>query len=115
MILQQFRELAKWLTNAVPVPKRKTRRRTEETAGGFRLSAIKITRPVKAKTIYSRIVDHVVPAAWDLLDWLRVWEPMQHESDMTGLDADHGGMHEEIPDFVPPENYHQSSGLFPEP
>ena len=104
----------KWLTHSVPVPKRKSRPRTEETGRSFRQQALDITRR-KARAITARIVDHVIPAAWDLLDWLRLWEPSQHESDLASIDDDDAGVEGGIQDFVPPETYQQSSGLFPEP
>ena len=111
ILFDQFGELAKWLTNSLAPPKRKSRR-TEDTTGGFRLSALKTTRPDKAKIIYSRIVDHVVPAAWDLLDWLRMWEPAQHESDVPSSDDNHVEIDGEQQDLVTPESYQQFSGLF---
>jgi hypothetical protein len=106
--------LAKWVTQAVHVPRRKSRR-TEDTTGAFRMSARWTTRRDKMKAIYADIVDRVV-VVWDAVDWLRLWEPSGFESDMAGMDLDpDAGAGEFDYGFPPPETDRQSSGLFPEP
>lgn len=113
--MQQFRELAKWAVDAIPFPKRKRRSRTGDTAGAFALSAGKATRRDKLKAIYGHVVDHVTPV-WDAVEWLRLWEPTGYESDMIGMDHYQDVSAAEFDhDFMLPETYHQSSGLFPEP
>jgi hypothetical protein len=112
--LEQFRELAKWVAQAVHIPKRKSRR-TEDTTGAFRMSARRTTRRDKIKAIYAHLVDRIV-VVWDAVDWLRLWEPSAHESDMAGVDLDRDATAGEFDHgFPPPETDRQSSGLFPEP
>jgi hypothetical protein len=58
------------LTHRTPAPQPKQRRRKEETRGGFRLFARKITRPTV------RLPAAAYEAAaflWDTLDWLNPW------------------------------------------
>jgi len=62
----QFRELMRHLTRRASIPRPRARRRTEDTRGRFKLSAVKIA---------GRLTRHIPPpqVCWDAMAWQHFW------------------------------------------
>jgi hypothetical protein len=119
-LLERFRECAKALAQPLHSWRRK-RRRSESEASGFALAANNLTRRTKIKRVIERVIDIVVdraidylaPASWDLLEWLHLWEPQTHHSDL--LDVQESSMNAYVHEHVPSEFSVPTSDFSPEP